>query len=157
MECAWMQVEKSCTPEVQSAKLDENLVWNMLDKDYDDRTRRTFHGPVYVPTWWGRYDPAYRPSTGGAKTVIPTLSGSGNRALPGADFAASVVGGVQNCSSKVIGNVNTFTEKITGVTNPPPKPAPSSYRGGGSSGGGRSCACACACAGCACACAGRGR
>ena len=155
MEQAWKQVEAAGTPEVQSAKFDENLEWTMLDKDYDDRTRRTFRGPVYVPTWWGRYDPAYRPSTGGVKTVTPTLSGSGNRALPGADFAASVVGGVQNFSSKVIGNVNTFTEKITGVTNPPPKPTTSSYRGG--SGGGRSCACACACAGCACACAGGGR
>ena len=155
MEQAWKQVEAAGTPEVQSAKLNENLEWTMLDKDYDDRTRRAFRGPVYVPTWWGRYDPAYRPvSTGGAKTVTPTLSGSGNRALPGADFAASVVGGVQNFSSKVIGNVNTFTEKITGVTNPPPKPTASTRSGGG---GGRSCACACACAGCACACAGGGR
>lgn len=156
MERAWKQVEEAGTPEVQSAKFDENLEWTMLDKDYDDRTRRTFHGPVYVPTWWGRYDPAYRPvsSGGGAKTVSAPSVG-GNRALPGADFAASVVGGVQNFSSKVIGNVNTFTEKITGVTNPPPKPTVSSSRGGGHSGGG--CACACACAGCACACAGGGR
>ncbi|MBV6397236.1 MAG: hypothetical protein HFACDABA_02844 [Anaerolineales bacterium] len=157
MERAWKQVEEADTPEVQSAKFDENLEWTMLDRDYDDRTRRTFRGPVYAPTWWGRYDPAYRPvsGSGGAQTVTPTVSGSGSRALPGADFAASVVGGVQNFSSKVIGNVNTFTEKITGVTNPPPKPTTSSYRGGG--GGGRSCACACACAGCACACAGGGR
>lgn len=155
MERAWKQVEEADTPEVQSAKLDENLEWTMLDKDYDDRARRALRGPVYVPNWWGRYEPSYRPvSGGGAKTITPTVSGSGNRALPGADFAASVVGGVQNFSSKVIGNVNTFTEKITGVTNPPPKPSASSYRGGG---GGRSCACACACAGCACACAGGGR
>ena len=157
MERAWKQVEDANTPEVQSAKFDEHLEWTMLDKDYDDRTRRTFHGPVYVPTWWGRYDPAYRPISSSGKQVVstPTVSGSGNRALPGADFAASVVGGVQTFSQKVIGNVNTFTEKITGVTNPAPKVSGSSYRGGG--GGGRSCACACACAGCACACAGGGR
>ncbi len=158
MEKAWAQVEAADTPEVKSQKLDENLEWTMLDKDYDDRTRRTLHGPVFVPTWWGRYDPGYsgRPvvsSSGGGKQFAPVSGGS--KSLPGADFAASVVGGVQTFSQKVIGNVSSFTEKVTGVTNPPPKPTASSYRGGGRSGGG--CACACACAGCACACAGGGR
>lgn len=158
MEKAWAQVEAADTPEVKSQKFDENLEWTMLDKDYDDRTRRTMHGPVYMPTWWGHYDPRYS-----GRTAMPTSSGKsltsaggGAKSLPGADFAASVVGGVQNFSSKVIGNVSSFTEKITGVTNPPPKPPPSSGRSS-SSGGGRSCACACACAGCACACAGGGR
>ena len=160
MERAWKQVEEADTPEVKSARFDENLEWTMLDRDYDDRTRRAFTGPVMVPTWWGRYDPAYRPmSSGGAAKPVAVPSSGGSRApLPGADFAASVVGGVQNFSSKVIGNVNDFTSRITGVTNPPPKPsASSSYRGGGRSGGGCACACACACAGCACACAGGGR
>ena len=155
MERAWGQVEAADTPEVKSEKFDENLEWTMLDKDYDDRTRRTFHGPVYVPMWWGHYDPTYRPVGTSMRPVSAPISG-GSRALPGADFAASVVGGVQNFSTKVIGNVSSFTEKITGVTNPPPKPVASSGRsGGGRSGGG--CACACACAGCACACAGGGR
>jgi len=153
-EKAWAQVEAANTPEVKSQKIDENLEWTMLDKDYDDRTRRSFNGPVYMPMWWGHYDPTYRPSTTSVGPVSAPTSG-GSRALPGADFAASVVGGVQNFSSKVIGNVSSFTEKITGVTNPPPKPSASSGRSGG--GGGHSCACACACAGCACACAGGGR
>jgi len=165
MEKAWAQVEADGTPEVKSQKFDENLEWTMLDKDYDDRTRRTFTGPVYVPMWWGGYDPTYSsrtstPSSSGksltsARPVsVPTSGGS--RALPGADFAASVVGGVQNFSSKVVGNVSDFTRRVTGVTNPPPKPT-SSGRSGSSSSGGHSCACACACAGCACACAGGGR
>jgi hypothetical protein len=152
MEKAWAQVEADGTPEVKSQKFDENLEWTMLDKEYDDRTRRTFRGPVFMPMWWGHYDPAYRPSTASVGPASAPTSG-GSRALPGADFAASVVGGVQTFSSKVIGNVSTFTEKITGVTNPPPKPSASSGRSGG--GGGHSCACACA--GCACACAGGGR
>jgi len=162
MEKAWAQVEAADTPEVKSEKFDENLEWTMLDKDYDDRTRRTFSGPVYVPMWWGRYDPTYRTAGPSARPIstksLTSAGGSSSRppSLPGADFAASVVGGVQTFSQKVIGNVSTFTEKITGVTNPPPKPPPSSGRsGGGRSGGG--CACACACAGCACACAGGGR
>jgi hypothetical protein len=159
MEKAWQQIEAADTPEVKSQKFDEALEWTMLDKDYDDRTRRVFNGPVFVPMWWGRYDPTYtaRPaSTGsGIPTSMPSQPSS-RSALPGADFAAQMVTGVQTFSQKVVGNVNTFTEKVTGATNPPPKPTSSvRSRGGGS--GGRSCACACACAGCACACAGGGR
>ncbi len=162
MEKAWQQIEAADTPEVKSQKFDEALEWTMLDKDYDDRTRRV--GPVYVPMWWGRYDPTYssRPASAGSglpssKSSLP--SGTGRSALPGADIAAQMVTGVQTFSQKVVGNVNTFTEKITGATNPMPKPTSSGKSGGGRSGGGggRSCACACACAGCACACAGGGR
>ncbi len=158
MEKAWAQVEAADTPEVKSQKYDENIEWTMLDKDYDDRTRRTMTGPVFMPRWWGHYDPRYSgrtamPTSSGGKQL--TSAGGGTKSLPGADFAASVVGGVQSFSNKVLGNVNTFTEKVTGTTNPPPKPSASSHRGGGRSGGG--CACACACAGCACACAGGGR
>jgi hypothetical protein len=162
MEKAWAQVEADGTPEVKSQKFDENLEWTMLDKDYDDRTRRTFRGPVYVPTWWGHYDPTFRPSTtttsmqpASMRPASVPISG-GSRSLPGATFAASVVGGVQNFSARVIGNVSDFTSRVTGVTNPPPKPSASTGRSGGG-GGGHSCACACACAGCACACAGGGR
>jgi hypothetical protein len=158
MEKAWQQVESANTPEVKSQKFEEALEWTMLDKDYDDRTRRTFSGPIYAPMWWGRYDPTYRPtpsaSSGGGVFTPSGSSGGSKQGLPGADFAASMVTGVQTFSQKVIGNVNTFTEKVTGVTNPPPKVSSSGSRGGG---GGRSCACACACAGCACACAGGGR
>jgi hypothetical protein len=158
METAWEQVQKANTPEVQMAFFDQQLEWTMLDKDYDDRSRRVFHGPVFVPMWWGRYDPTYRTgpiSTSGGGVSVPSQpSGAGRTSLPGADFAASVVGGVQTFSQKVIGNVNEFTSRVTNVTNPPPKPT----TGGRSMGGGsRGCACACACAGCACACAGGGR
>jgi hypothetical protein len=160
MEDAWKQVEASDTPEVKSENLENNLEWMMLDKNYDDRSRRAFLGPVYVPTWWDRYDPTYRPAipgSGGRSVSAPISTGS--RALPGADFAASVVGGVQNFSTKIIGNVGTFTDRISKITNPPPPVSRSSSggrSGGHSSGGGHS-SCACACAGCACACAGGGR
>lgn len=154
-EKAWQQVSAAGTPEVKAQLFEESFEWTMLDKDYDDRSRKTFTGPVYVPTWWGRYDPVYRPvgfpqmsSSGMAK---PSSSQGGRVSLPGADFAASVVGGVQNFSGQVLGNLNDFTHGVTNVTNPVP---PSSGSGGsGRSGGG----CACACAGCACACAGGGR
>ncbi len=155
MERAWQQIEAADTPEVKSQKYDEALEWTMLDTDYDDRTRRTFSGPIFMPMWWGRYDPTYRPTptaTSAFPTNLPTSTSRGS--LPGADFAAQMVTGVQTFSQKTIGNLNTFTEKITGKTNPPPPPSRSS---GGSSRSGGGCACACACAGCACACAGGGR
>ena len=158
MERAWQQVEQAATPEVKGQLYDENLEWTMLDREYDDRTRRVFTGPIFVPMWWNRYDPTWRgtptsTSTGSAPSV--PSQGRGSSALPGAEFAASVVGGVQTFSQKVIGNVQDFTSRVTNVTNPPPKPSSSGGQRGGRSGGG--CACACACAGCACACAGGGR
>jgi len=157
MEQAWAQVEAAQTPEVKGQKIDQNLEWTMLDPNYDDRSRRVLTGPIYVPMWWGSYDPAWHPaSTGGGGGMARPVASvpHGSSALPGADMAASVVGGVQSFSGKVIGNLNTFTSKVTSVTNPPPAPSRSSSSSGG---GGHSCACACACAGCACACAGGGR
>ncbi|PWH14046.1 MAG: hypothetical protein DDG60_08920 [Anaerolineae bacterium] len=154
-EKAWRQIEAAGTPEVKSQMFEEALEWTMLDKDYDDRARRVFTGPVYVPTWWGRYDPVFRSSTAAS---APSAAGGGfnlgsgrGSALPGAELAASIVTSTQNFAQRVLGG--NFTESVTKVTNPPPPPSRSgSYRSGG---GG--CACACACAGCACACAGGGR
>jgi hypothetical protein len=156
MEQAWAQVAAAQTPEVKGQKIDENLEWTMLDRDYEERSRRVFTGPVFFPMWWGNYDPTYSPTAGGGHMAAPVpaaVGGHGSSALPGADLAASMVGGVQNFSKQAVGNLNTFTSRISNVTNPPPPPSQTSYRGGG--GGG--CACACACAGCACACAGGGR
>jgi hypothetical protein len=164
MERAWQQVESAETPEVKIAKFDDHLGWTMLDKDFDERTQDVFRtGPVFVPIWWGRYDPTWsrRARTSGTPRVTTTQpSGAGRSSpslpnLPGGEFAASVVGGIQGFSRDVVGNVTDFTSRITNKTNPAPKP--SSRSGGWSSGGGSSCACACACAGCACACAGGGR
>ncbi len=157
---AWEQVEAADTPEVKSAKFDQNMEWTMLDKDYDDRTRDVFRtGPVFVPIWWPRYDPGYgRAATRTAPASAPSTGRSGPSmpTLPGSAFAGSIVTGVQNFSSNVVGSISDFTSGITNITNPPPKPPASSYsRSGGGGGGG--CACACACAGCACACAGGGR
>jgi len=149
---AWEQVEAAETPEVKSQKYEEVMDWTMLDRDYGDRTRDVFQRqPIFIPTWWGRFDPAFGhasvPKTAASPTSAPRV--------PGADFAASVVTGVETFSSKVVGNITDFTSKITSVTNPAPKYTSSSSSSGTRSGGG--CACACACAGCACACAGGGR
>lgn len=154
---AWKQVEAAGTPEVKSEKFDENLEWTMLDKNYDRRTRDVFRtGPVYVPMWWPRYDPVASAGIPSSSAGLPSSGGKINLPnLPGSDFAASVVNGVQDFSGNVIGNLTSFTEGITQKTNPIPVTTSTRSGGGSSSGGG--CACACACAGCACACAGGGR
>lgn len=163
IEAAWQQVEDADTPEVKSETYDKVMEWTMLDGEYDDRTKRVFHGyPVFLPSWWHNYNPG--PVGGGRSTPgkvsapvsSPTPGGSKMPTLPGSDFAGSIVGGVQDFATSVVGGISTFTSDITNKTNPVPKTTSSS---GGSfrSGGGSSCACACACAGCACACAGGGR
>jgi len=159
---AWKQVEDADTPEVKSEKYNSHMGWTMLDGDFEDKTQDVFRsGPVFVPLWWGRYDPSYRTTqTAGpsARTSSPSRSGGGAFPnLPGGDFAASMATGISNFSSDVVGNITDFTSRITQKTNPVPKPTSSSGRSWSSGSGGSSCACACACAGCACACAGGGR
>lgn len=157
---AWAQVEAAGTPEVRSEKFDEVMEWTMLDRDFDDRTREVFRDrPIFVPTWWGRYDPTFgrTASAGGGGTIsTPRGGGMSMPTLPGGAFAASVVTSIQDFSANVIGNITDFTSNVTNKTNPVPKSSSSSWSGG-SRGGGGGCACACACAGCACACAGGGR
>jgi hypothetical protein len=156
MNKAWAQVEAADTPEVKSETYDKVMEWTMLDKDYDRRTREVFHGgPVFVPIWWGRYDPGFGRSTAAPASMPSGGGGVSLPHLPGSDFAASMVNGVQNFSSSVIGNVTDFTSRVTNKTNPAPVATSRSSSGGSFGGGG--CACACACAGCACACAGGGR
>jgi hypothetical protein len=171
---AWEQVENEKTPEVRAEKYSEAVDWTMMDKDYDQRTRRMFGtGPAYMPYWWWRTDPTINRTS----TTTRTVGGAGARSskssapsggksktitlprLPGSKAAASVTNTVSAFSAGVVGNMATFTGGVTNKTNPAPKPTSSTFRsgGGGRSGGGSSCACACACAGCACACAGGGR
>ncbi len=155
---AWDQVEAADTPEVLGKRWGEGLEWTMLEDDWDERTRRVFHDrPVVLPHWWWFYGPwATRTAHARPAAPTPTPSGAGRPVtlptLPGADFANTVVTGVENAANTVVSKVESFTGTVTKTTNPPPKTSSSSSRGGG-----YSCACACACAGCACACAGGGR
>jgi hypothetical protein len=153
---AWAQVEKSGTPKVKSEAYDKVMEWTMLDKEYDQKTRDVFYGqPVFLPRWWGRYSPSASPSStkSGSGRMGPSSGGTSLPNLPGSEFAASMVTGVQDFASGVVGDISNFTSGITNKTNPVPK---STYSGSSRSGGGGS-SCACACAGCACACAGGGR
>ncbi len=157
---AWQQVEQAETPEVKSERYAENLEWEMLDGDFERRTRRTMTDPVMLPRWWGNYRPAGSAAGGGGggASARPASLPRGSVALPhlpGSDFAASMANSVQSMAGGLVANVQSFTGRVTQTTNPPPPPTRSASRSSGRSGGG--CACACACAGCACACAGGGR
>jgi hypothetical protein len=153
---AWQQVTVAGTPEVKAQALDDSLEWTMADRDFENRSQTVWGGgPVFVPIWWGRYSPGFG---GGAAARMPSLGTGGGAIslphLPGADFAGSIVGGVNSFSKNVIGDLTGFTSNVTSKTNPVPVVTST---GGGWHGGGGGCACACACAGCACACAGGGR
>jgi len=159
---AWQQVTAGETPEVRSERFDQGLEWMMLDENFEQQTQGLFQrGPVYMPPWWIYYRPWGRPATvaAGPGVAAPAPSMPAGRVqlptLPGSEFAARIVRGVEGTAGKIVRNVTGFTGAVTEVTNPLPKPSTSSgrYR----SGGGGGCACACACAGCACACAGGGR
>jgi hypothetical protein len=169
MQKAWQQVEQAQTPEMKMQSFDEAMDWTMLDRKFDDRSRDVFGPrPVILPPWWGRYDPTIG-GGGMARTTtpsVPSIPSGGNNppqgvnlpSIPGGEFAASMVGGMQSFASTIVGDLTAFTGGVTEKTNPVPKTTYTSSRGGGGGGGGgRSCACACACAGCACACAGGGR
>lgn len=163
MTRAWAQVEAANTPEIKSQKFDEVMDWTMLDRNFNDRTQEVFRTqPVFVPIWWGRFDPVFR-SSQATKVSTPSVGmpSVSMPKLPGANFAASIVNGVQSFSSKVVGNISDFTSGVTNKTNPVPVTTYTSRSGSGrgisGSGGHCACACACACAGCACACAGGGR
>jgi hypothetical protein len=180
MNRAWTSVQNSETPEVKSEQFEKVLEWTMLDGEFDQHTKKTFNDTVvFLPVWWGNYDPAYRGlssgSRGGTRGIdsptssIPSAPRGGGTGgptlsmphLPGSDFAASLVGGMQATAAGIVGDITGFQGSITSKTNPVPVSSPvsgsSGWRGGGGSGGHTACACACACAGCACACAGGGR
>ena len=141
---AWTSVESAATPDVKMEAYDKALDWTMLDKDYNERTERTFTGgPVILPRWWGRYDPTYRPSSGGGgmASSVPSSGGSSSPSMPqipGADFAASMINNASAMTASVIGSVGDFTGGITNRTNPIPVTSSSGggFRGGG--GGGHS-------------------
>ena len=122
MDRAWAQVETAETPSVKMEKFDQYMDWTMLDDKFGDRTSEVFRTqPVYLPSWWGRYDPTFSShSSGGGfhSSTAPSSSNTGGGislpTLPGADFAASMVGGIQNFSSKVVGRFNILHQRRNG-------------------------------------------
>ena len=90
MEQAWAQVEAAQTPEIKGQAIDQNLEWTMLDHDYNNRSQRVFTGPIFLPIWWGGYDPMYRSAPMTSTTTTPASmsipSGGRSTSLPGCDI-----------------------------------------------------------------------
>ena len=164
---AWQQVDAAATPEVRGQLFGEGLEWTMLDDDFGKHTADTFsQGPIFLPVWWGNYRPwghavpagSSAPSAAPGGPLVPSAPVH-MPTLPGADFASTIVRGVEGTAGRIVRSITDFTGGVAKTTNPPPAPSSSGGSRSGGSSGGHSCvcACACACAGCACACAGGGR
>ncbi len=156
---AWQQVEQAQTPEVKSERYTENLEWEMLDGDFDRRTRRTMTEPVTLPRWWGNYRPAGSATGGGGggvsarPTSLPRghghLAQSARLGFRRFDGQQRAVDGRRPGRQCPVLHRPCHADDQSASASQPLGEQPV-QRGGG-------CACACACAGCACACAGGGR
>jgi hypothetical protein len=128
---AWQQVREAQTPEVRAQKLDEQLEWTLLDRDFATILPTvTGSEPLPLPEWWERYAPSPEPGTGpalelpsvGALQVgIPEVR---LPTLPGADFANALVTGVESTANHMVSGIEGFVRSIVEVTNPQAIPAP---------------------------------
>jgi len=155
---AWQQVTQAGTPELASKAYNENLLWLLLDKNFESKTKGTFSDKVFKPEtdwWWYWYGytyyypkPTYKPLSATTKPP-PTI--------PGADFANNIVTSIEKTANNIVANIEKFANSIL----PAPPPSQHTSRQPARQGAScvcacASCACVCACVSCACACASGG-
>ncbi|MDH5460322.1 MAG: hypothetical protein OEY95_04220 [Candidatus Bathyarchaeota archaeon] len=156
---AWEQVEQAGTPELASKAYDEQLLWLLLNPNYQSRTQTTFHDRNFEPSpfwlwYWYSYqhyhpNPTYKPNI-----ETPTQSAK-PPTIPGADFANNIATAVENTSNNIVANLEKFANAI--IPMPTTKSSTEPARHGASCVCAcASCACVCACVSCACACASGG-
>jgi len=143
---AWTQVEQAGTPELASKGYDENLLWLILDNDFQARTQAAFVEMPFYPQpywWWYRYGyEYYHPQ--------PTKPTS----IPGTEFANNIATAVEETANNIVINMEKFAKSIIPAAPPSEKSSRAPIRHGASCACAcASCACACACVSCACACA----
>jgi hypothetical protein len=156
---AWRQVEQAGTGELASKAYDEQLLWLLLDPNYQGRTQTTFANRAFEPSpfwlwyWYGytnyKTNPTYKPNVD-----VPAQSAK-PPTITGADFANNIATSLEKTSSSIVGNLEKFAAAIL-----PAAPAETSHQPAHSKSdcvcACAACACACACVSCACACAGGG-
>jgi hypothetical protein len=156
---AWTQVEQAGTVDLASKAYDEQLLWLMLDPDYNSRTETTFRDRTFNPSplwfwyWYGYHHynphPTYKPNIDApAKAGKPPT-------IPGAEFANNIATAVEKTSSNIVTDIEKFANAIVPMQTQKASHAPAS-REAGCVCACAACACACACVSCACACAGGG-
>ncbi|NWF87520.1 hypothetical protein HXY32_06920 [Candidatus Bathyarchaeota archaeon] len=156
---AWEQVEQAGTPELASKAYDEQLLWLLLDPNYQSRTKVTFQDKAFEPSpfwlwYWYSYqhyhpNPTYKPNV-----EAPSQSAK-PPTIPGADFANNIATAVEKTSNNFVANIEKFANAILPMPEAKASSEPARHEAGCVCAC-AACACACACVGCACACAGGG-
>jgi len=155
---AWQQVRQAGTPEIASKAYNENLLWLLLDKNFESQTEGAFSDRVFKPEtdwWWYWYGytyyypkPIYKPLQATTKPP-PTI--------PGAEFANNIVTSIEKTANNIVANIEKFANSI--LPAPPQSQHTSrepAHHGASCVCACASCACVCACVSCACACASGG-
>ncbi|MCJ7423275.1 hypothetical protein MUP01_03290 [Candidatus Bathyarchaeota archaeon] len=157
---AWEQVEQAGTPGLASNAYNEQLLWLMLDPEYQSRTQTSFRDRVFEPSpmwlwFWYGYQHYYPHPTYKPNVETPTQGGQ-PPVIPGSDFANNVTAALTNTSNNIVANLEKFANSIL----PVPAGGRASHEPAHSDAtcvcACAACACACACVSCACACAGGG-
>jgi len=156
---AWEQVEQAGTPELASKAYDEELLWLLLDPNYQSRTQTAFRDRAFEPSpfwfwyWYGYQHyhphPTYKPNV-----ETPVQSGK-PPTIPGADFANNIATAVEKTSGNIVANLEKFANAILPMPAAKASTKPAHHEAKCVCAC-AACACACACVSCACACAGGG-
>jgi len=156
---AWEQVQQAGTSELASKTYDEQLLWLLLDPDFQSHTKTAFHDRAFEPSsfwlwyWYGyqHYNPhpTYKPNV-----EIPAQSAK-PPTIPGADFANNIATAVEKTSNNIVVNLERFANAILPMPEAKASSEPARHEASCVCAC-ASCACVCACVSCACACASGG-
>jgi hypothetical protein len=157
---AWTQVEQAGTGELASKAYDEQLLWLLLDPNYQGRTQTTFQSHTFEPSpiwfwyWYGytyyNPHPTYKPNVD-----TPTQAAK-PPTIPGAEFANNIATSIEKTSNNIVANLEKFAAAIIPAAKPPQASHQPAHSKADCVCACAACACACACVSCACACAGGG-
>jgi hypothetical protein len=156
---AWEQVQQAGTSELASKTYDEQLLWLLLDPNFQSRTKTTFRDRAFEPSpfwlwYWYSYQhynphPTYKPNV-----EIPAQSAK-PPTIPGADFANNIATAVEKTSNNIVINLERFANAILPMPEAKASSEPARHEANCVCAC-ASCACVCACVSCACACASGG-
>jgi hypothetical protein len=157
---AWEQVEQAGTAQLASKAYDEQLLWLLLDENFESRTENTFQtrGFEPEPLWfWYWYGYHYQPQPEYKPTTTPPSGPTVPPKIPGADFANNIATAVEGTANNIVVNLEKFANAI--IPAPPPSQKTSrqpAHHRSSCACACAACACVCACVSCACACASGG-
>jgi hypothetical protein len=160
VEKAWQQVEQAGTPELASKAYDEQLLWLLLDPEYQNLTKAAFRNRSFEPSplwfwYWYGYQHYYANPTYKPNIETPTRAGK-PPAIPGADFANNMAKAVETTSNNIVVNMEKFANAILPISAGEKASHEPAHAEASCVCACAACACACACVSCACACAGGG-